>query len=68
MAFTGVAAAEGDDAFDRGVEVVDGDIQMDADLPGLGFGDRLQIDAWLVFMPWGELDPSGQARQRLTIK
>ena len=50
--------AEDADEFDSLVDVVDGDIEMDANLPHLGFHDRLEDESRLRVTAMAQIDPS----------
>ena len=58
-ALSRISATEFNDPSSRGVHIVNGDIQMDADLAGLRLGNRLKVNARLLVVLGRQINPAG---------
>jgi hypothetical protein len=59
VALSRISATEFNDPSSRGVHIVNGDIQMDADLAGLRLGNRLKVNARLLVVLGRQINPAG---------
>jgi hypothetical protein len=66
VSLTGETSAEGDDEFDCLVDVIDGDVEMDAHLTQLGLRDRLEYQPRLRVATLTEIDPTMLGRARFS--
>ena len=59
MALSHISATEFNDPSSRGVHIVNGDIQMDADRAGLRLANTLKVNARLLVVLGRQINPAG---------
>lgn len=67
MALAGVAATQFQNPLNRLVDIIDGDVQMDANLSASGLRNRLEVDPRLIVARL-QLNPSRQSRLKIAVQ